>query len=108
MGIFDHMNELAGLGVGGIFVVLVLRMVFEFVDKQKAKRNGTAGLPQCIARAEITPMIKLIEKISNNLDNNTRVQEQLLQGCERLNSLHDPVVLDMMRRAAKKTLRESD
>lgn len=38
-------SALTQLGVGGIFAILVLKQVFEFIDKRKQNGNGSKSAP---------------------------------------------------------------
>ncbi|MEL0099579.1 MAG: hypothetical protein VW907_08500 [Opitutae bacterium] len=48
IAIVDNISELT---TGGIFVVLVLKLVFDFLEKQKIKKgNGSSGQTQMFSR----------------------------------------------------------
>jgi len=67
------MDDLTGVGVGGIFVILVLRMVLEFLMKQRATKNGSS-LAEILGRMEKT-LEKIIDLLMVIREENNKVLE---------------------------------
>lgn len=53
-------EALRDLGIGGIFAVLILRMVFDFLKTQKDKRNGNGKPPSAEMQRDLADIHETI------------------------------------------------
>ena len=93
----ESINVLVQLGVGGIFCVLVLRLVFDFLSKKKFGKNGLCLTPKIIQQIQDLwewhsktddegvkvwyvrrSLEKAIERLAENTDTQTTVLTELV------------------------------
>jgi len=76
-------GNLMDLGVAAIVVVLILRMVFDFVSK---RRNGTGSTPGTVGLEKIMTdkLIPAIQKLAENDIKQTLILESMARQLEKL------------------------
>lgn len=53
------------LGVGGIFAIMILRLVFDFIDRREIKRiNGSPSIPPTWAVEALTLVKRAVDKMA--------------------------------------------
>ena len=99
----ESINVLVQLGVGGIFCVLVLRLVFDFLGKKRLSKNGDCLTPAIIQQVKdlwdwhnktdeegvkvwyvSRSLEKAIERLAESTETQTKVLTELVHGFKDL------------------------